>query len=74
MTQHIHIDNPEHNVDMDEVKILAVKWRWTDEGVREVMHISMEQPSLNKDGSRYNLPSIWHNVLRLRAVDSTDDR
>ena len=54
----IHIDNPEHLADMDGVKILAVELRWFERGVREVIHIRMELPSLKKDGGQYNLPSI----------------
>ena len=46
------------------VKILAVEPRWFERGVREAIHIRMEQPSLNKDGGGYNLLSIWNNMLR----------
>ena len=52
---------------MDEVKILAVELRWFERGVREAIHFMMEQSSLNKVGGRYNLPSIWNNVLRSQA-------
>ena len=72
VSQDIHIDNPEHQVDMDGVKILAFK-----RGVREAIHVRMDQYSLNKDGGRYNLPSIWNNVLRSRArgpAPRTDDQ
>ena len=51
VARHIHIDNPEHQVDMDGVKILTVEPRWFERGVREVINIRMEQPSMNKDGS-----------------------
>ena len=47
--------------------MLAVEPRWFERGVREAIHIRMEQPSLNNDVGRYNLPSIWNNVLRSRA-------
>ena len=55
VSRHILIDNPEHQVDIDGVKILAVEQRWFERGVREALHIRMEQPSLNKDGGCYNL-------------------
>ena len=58
MTQHIHKDSSEHQVDLDEVKILAVEPRRLKQGVREAIHMRMDRPSLNKDGGRYKLPSI----------------
>ena len=73
----IHIDNPDHQVDMDGVNILAVEPRWFEQGVRVLIHISIERPTLNNDGGRYNLPSIWNNVLRSQAQGQalrTDDQ
>ena len=63
VTTYIHKDNPEHRVDMDGVQILAVEQKWFQRGVGEAIHIRMEQPSLNKDGGRYNLPSSLAKVL-----------
>ena len=71
------IYNPEHQVDMDEVNILAVEPRWFEKGVREAIHIRVEQPSLNKDGVHYNLPSILNNVFSVEnpgAAQRTDDQ
>ena len=45
------MDNPEHQVDVEGVKILAVELRWFVQGVREAIHIRMEWPSMNKDGA-----------------------
>ena len=61
VSRHIHIDN------QDGVKILAAEPRWFEQGVREAIHIRMEQPSLNKDRGSYKLPSIWNNVLKSQA-------
>ena len=63
VSRHIHIDNIEYQVDMDEVKILAAEPRWFTQGVREVFRI--EQSSLNKDGGRYNSHSIWTGLNSL---------
>ena len=53
VSQYIHTGNPEQ-VDMDGVKILAAEKRCFERGVREAIHIRMEQPSLNNDGCCYN--------------------
>ena len=45
MSRHLHIENPEHQVDMD-----GIKQGWFERAVREAIHIRMEQPSLNEDG------------------------
>ena len=52
----IHKNNPEHQVDKDGVKTLAVELRWFKRGVREAIHIRSKRASLNKDGGHYNLP------------------
>ncbi len=54
-------------VDIERVKIIAVEPRWFEQGVREAIYISMERPSLNKDGEQYNLPIVWNNVLKSRV-------
>ena len=79
VSRHIHIEEPGHQVDIERVKILAVEPRWFERGVREAIHIRTERPSLNKDGGRYNLPTVWNNVLKSkvrgpgpRTQDNTD--
>ena len=37
VSQQIHTDNSEHQVDMDEVKILAVELRWFVGGLTQVI-------------------------------------
>ena len=51
---------------MDGVKILAVEPRWFERGVREAIHISIERPSLNKDGGHYN--PLSHDIANLLLV------
>ena len=79
VSRHIHIEEPEHQVDIERVKILAVEPRWFERGVREAIYIRTERSSLNKDGGRYNLPTVWNNVLKSkvrgpgpRTQDNTD--
>ncbi len=50
-------DIEDHQVDIERVKILAVEPGWFEWGVREAIYIRTEQPSLNKDGGHYNLPT-----------------
>ncbi len=48
---------------MDDTKILEVESKWFEQGVKEAIHIRDTYPSLNKDRGRYNLPSVWINIL-----------
>jgi hypothetical protein len=51
VSHHVHLDEPEHQIDIDKVKILAVEPRWFEREVREAIYIRTEQPSLDKDGA-----------------------
>ena len=64
VSRHIHVDQPEHSVDMDKTRILAVEPRWFERGVKEAIYIRLNNPTLNKDGGRYNLPPVWNNLLK----------
>ncbi len=64
VSRYIHLDKPDHQVDIKRVKILAVEPRWFEWGVREAIYIRTERQSLNKDGGQYNLPTVWNNVLK----------
>ncbi len=61
MSHYIHHEVP---MDIERVKIIAVKPMWFERGIREAIYIRTEQPSLNKDGGQYNLPTVWNNVLK----------
>ena len=52
---------------MDSTEILEVEPRWFERGVKEAIHIRASSPSLNKDGGRYMLPSIWDNIIKERV-------
>ena len=67
VSQHVHVDRQEHGVSLDKVKILTVENRKFERGVKEAIYIRVAKPSLNKDGWRYLLPSVWTNLLRARV-------
>ena len=64
VSRHIHLDHPDHRVDMDKVKIVDVEPRKFERGVREAIQILLKRPTLNRDVGRYELPNIWNGVLR----------
>ena len=67
VSRHVHLDHPDHSISMDDTKILEVEPKWFERGVKEAIHIRVTHPSLNKDGGRYNLPSVWTNILNERT-------
>ena len=66
VSKHVNCDQPDHSihVSMDNVKILEVEPKWSERGVREAIQIQINNPTLNKEGGRYNLPAVWNNTLR----------
>ena len=46
------------------VKSLDVEPKWHERGVREAIRIRMNNPTLNKETGRYNLPPVWNNTLK----------
>ena len=67
VSKHLHQDQPGHNIDLKQTKVLAVEPKWFERGVKEAIHIRIEEPSLNKDGGRYCLPNLWTNLLKSRV-------
>ena len=64
----IYSDNPDHNITLENTKILSVENKWFERGVKEAIHIQALNPSLNRDGGRYNLPPIWNNIIKERLT------
>ena len=64
VSKHINCDHPDHSISLDKVRILEVEPKWFERGVRETIQIRMNNPTLNKDAGRYNLPSVWNNTLK----------
>ncbi len=58
------MDDPDHNISMDYTNILEVEPKWFERDVKEVILIQTMQPSLNKEWGRYNLLTMWSNLLK----------
>ena len=67
VSKHIHIEYPEHSVELENTKILTTESRWFERGVKEAIYIRALNPSLNRDGGRYNLPPVWDNIIKKRV-------
>ncbi len=67
VSRHIHTDCPNHNISLEETRILCVENRWFERGVKEAIYIRMHEPTLNRDGGRYQLPPVWTNTLKVQA-------
>ena len=67
VSRHIHSTTSGHSIDLDNTNILAVEPRWFERGVKEAIHIRAASPTLNKDGGRYQLPTIWNNIIKERV-------
>ena len=70
VSRHIHSDNPNHNITLENAKILLVEHKWFEGGVKEAIHIRALNPSLNRDGGCYNLPPIWNNIIKERLIEN----
>ena len=57
------------------VKILSVKHRCFEKGVKEAIYIQTHKPSLDADGGRYmynrHIPPVWNNLLESRIRQRT---
>ena len=58
MSQHVHVDSPEHGVRLDRVKILTVESKKFERRVNKAIYIRVAEQSLNKDGRRYLLSAV----------------
>ena len=67
VAKHIHKDQPEHTVELDNTEILTTVPRWFERGVKEAIYIRALNPSLNRDGGRYNLLPVWDNMMKKRV-------
>ena len=70
VSRHVHSDNPNHNITLENTKILSVEHKWFEREVKEAIHIRALNPSLNRDGGRYNLPPIWNNIIKERLTEN----
>ena len=58
VSEHIHLEQPEHSVELENTEILTTESRWFERGVKEAIYIRALNPSLNRDSGRYNLPQV----------------
>ena len=64
VSRHIHQDNNTgHSVTLTGSRILGVEQGWFQRGVKESISIHAMKPSLNRDGGRFNLSPISHNIV-----------
>ena len=64
--KHIHMANPNHNITLENTKILSVEHKLFKRGVKEAIHIRALNPSLNRDSGCYNMPLVWNNIIKER--------
>ena len=68
VSKHIHQEEPGHSVELKNSQALTVESKcMVREGVKEVIYICATSPSLNIDGGRYQLSTIWKNLVMKRV-------
>ena len=70
VSRHINKDYPSHQVHVKEVRILSREKHWFERGIKEAIQIRTHQPTLNRDGGRYQLPHIWDSLLTSKTVNT----
>ena len=67
VSKHIHVDHPQHSVELENTEVLTTEPRWFKRGVKEALYIKALNSSLNRDGGRYNLPPVWDNIIKKKV-------
>ena len=70
VSKHIHMDNPNHKITLENTKIISVEHKWFERGVKEAIYIRALNPSLNKYGGCYNFPLVWNNMIKERLTEN----
>ena len=60
------MDNPNHDIMLENTKILSVENKWFEREVKEAIHIRAFNLSLNRD----NLPSVYINIIKERLTEN----
>ena len=63
-TKYIHLEQPEHTMELDNADILTTESRWFERRVKEAIFIRALNTILNRDGGRNDLPPIWVNIIK----------
>ena len=61
-----HMGYQKHSFTTDNVSVVHQESTWFKRGVAEAIHITLEDPSLNRDRGRHTLPAIYREVLQSR--------
>ena len=67
ISKHIHVDHPQHSVELENTEVVTTETRWFERGVKGAIYIRALNPSFNRDGGRYNLPLVWDNIIKKRV-------
>ena len=54
-------------MELENTEVLTTEPRWFERGVKEDTYVRALNPSLNRDGGRYNLPRVWDNIIKKRV-------
>ena len=54
-------------MELENTEILTTESRWFERGVKEAISIRALNPSLDRDGGRYNFPPVWDNIIKKRV-------
>ena len=55
-------------VELENTEVLTTEPRWFERGVKEAIYIRSLNPSLYRDGGRYNLPPVWVNIIKKKVM------
>ena len=66
-----HMEFNTHSFSNDDVTILHQEPGWFRRGVAEAIHIQRQNPNLNRDRGRHNLPPIYREIIESCGFPST---
>lgn len=61
-----HLQHRKHSFSDQEVSVLHQEADWFRRGVAESIHITQEEPALNRDRGRHTLPAIYREIINPR--------
>ena len=67
MSEHIHLESPGHQVDINGEKVFDKENSPFERGVKEAIYIRAYQPTLNRNAGRHQLSHMYNNILRTEA-------
>ena len=61
--------SPQHSMELESTEMLMTESRWFERGVKEAicLYIRDLNPSLNKDGGRYDLQVVWEIITKKKV-------